>query len=983
MSTVFEAVSKIDQSKSMDDYVEFSAIPQTIEDKLNNLYRVNVKVTNYSENLLIRPKCETLPAIEKILTNINAGAVPASTPVMVKFSTEMNGSQLDFETIHLSYNGIDLKEYFYTPVMNEEKNILIIQTKGKDFQRYITNSLKRDFVDVKVSFDDSISIIKEGVSVPLKQNDLSSFTVVYNTQLDDTPPVKMNNRCFVTGKEINLNNADELEEQFYCVENPEDNNIKLYRAKQNIYVCGHYNDPESGISKITVYTQREYLNDYNELCYEKKSKEYYVDTSVPYYRVNEAGNTDFCIPHEINGKDGTYSIRYVVENACGLYATESPTVKFYKETSLSGNLIVRNVDSNSFDSPEVFNRNLYKLKIPKIAGYDDYDEDYDYGVNIYGADKIKYEFGEFPLYITYVAKDGKERTERFQLNTDIPDRPYYYYDLQVNTADIPGCTFTISGENDIGNEFVHTYTIPSEPFIVDWEWYNGWPTCTSITGDQYYVPYWYDENNNFTEVPTRKGERIWYQSGKDYYITMGTNLQGPLKLINDDTAVGVVDAEIQLDSIEYEPAEDDPREFYVTLKVNPDEWEKYNEIYITNYRYFSGRKYFDKKTNSLKYRTECYLFRFSDDIYMYALDKNGNLIINSVEIGPLDVQQSKKVDKILPYIKISKNEEAYVFRIWEDETEIESASVEFANKSLSGFSWNIISPNPDDEINPENGGSTSDNKLKSSYLKLIKRYIFKSEYGWRCYVPFLELTVPVWMIHGGGDRLLIKAKDTAGNEFEDYFSLDLTIYGKVVSHFNNKDNGFSMYKAENYTNGPWPKFKIQKWNNGWGNDLFANEYNYSSDNRSCEFGFSRVISNSGFYRVYSEVSSDNKADYYFEPHIYYMPSSVSSHTGFYDYLISNPGNNKSVLVMSDAPVFVCTYSISCPYSEVINWTIEEWEHYTLTTNETVMSNFSSSKHELTAHPTEDPNNPVPEGHCFVVVAYFADGSKAKSDVFTK
>ncbi|MBR4790919.1 MAG: hypothetical protein IK024_08535 [Treponema sp.] len=461
---------------------------------------------------------------------------------------------------------------------------------------------------------------------------------------------------------------------------------------------------------------------------------------------------------------------------------------------------------------------------------------------------------------------------------------------------------------------------------------------------------------------------------------MGTNLQGPLKLINDDTAVGVIDAEIQLDSIEYEPAEDDPREFYVTLKVNPDEWEKYDEIYITNYRYFSGRKYFDKKTNSLKYRTECYLFRFFDDIYMYALDKNGKLIINSVDIGPLDVEQSKKVDKILPDIQISKNEEAYVFTIWEDQTEIESASVEFANKSLSGFSWNNNSTNPDDEINPENGGSTSGNQLKSSYLKLIKRYIFKSEYGWRCYVPFLELTVPVWMIHGGGDRLIIKAKDTAGNVFKDDFSLDLTVCGKVKSHSKNNDN-VDIYEAENYINAANPELKIERWNNGWGNNYFANEYNYSEDNRTFEFTFNRSITNSGFYKVSSSPDSSLSGNYYI-PYIYYQAND-NHHTGFYDYLISNPGNNKSVLVMSDAPVFVCTYSISCPYSEVINWTIEEWEHYTLTTNESVMSNFSSSKHELTAHPTEDSDNPVPEGHCFVVVAYFADGSKAKSDVFTK
>lgn len=1000
LSTVFEAVNKIDQSKSMNEYVQFSAIPQTAADAKDNIYRVNVKVLAETENLLIRPKCQALPAIERIIVNSNSGTLYASSPIYVKFNMEMTGSKLDFDTISLTYNGIDMTDYFYPPVLNEQKDILIIQTRSMELKNYIENTLRRDRIDLKVTFDESITVAKDGINIPLKQNEHSTFTVLYNTNIESTPPSLYSalEPSVITAKEIDIDTAHLLEDQYRFVETPAEDNLRLYRTKQYIYVYGHYFDAESGVNKVTVYTYRqpEYDKDIDEGW---KSKEYYVDPSNSNFRIDTEGHAYFCIPHEVIGRDGKYLVKYVVSDACGFSAPETDTVTFYKETALSGGLEITNLNPVN---PQTFNNSLNKLKIKKIAGFDPTDDTPIYGFNITGANSIKYYFGEFPLEIVYKDKSGVERTKEFEINDDDPENLYYFFDLDVDVTKIAGCTFTIRIKNDIGNEFIQTYAIPSEPVIVNMnlseeDFYR--PEFASKTADTAYKVYCYDEDNNFREHTKKWGEYSPFDRGKNYYVSMGYNLQGPLRLVTDSLETEVDTTVVQLKTPVYEQTEDNPREFYITLILKEGEWEKYDEIYVSSYQYFSEPLYFDKTTGTVKFYMPVDFFKSQTSIWLYAIKKDGNLVRNSYMIQALTDAQILDLDSTPPYLKVEYKDELYTFKIREEDTEIQNVSITFANENAQepkGFGWNKDSPNPYDHSYPTNPLACYRAETASSYLNMIKKYHYQEVYWQDDYIDYIELTVPAWMIAEGGG-LNISAVDTAGNEFYEYFFPDCNFYGMVTWNWKDKDH-IDIYSTEYWGEGSIEtKIKIQKWDNGWKNlstprtDKYEDENGveqevtfyidyeknaeYNSNSRNTDINFSTIISDPGYYRVYS-------SNYYFIPRVYYEHEANSTYTGGYDFLISNPGNSKSVLVMSDGPVFLCTYSASISYEEALTWSTEAWEHYTRATNETIMDDFSVD-HELKVHFTEDQDNQVPKGHCFVVVAYFADGTKAKSDVFIK
>lgn len=64
LSTIFQAVSRIDKEQSRADCVEFKVADQTFEDKKAGLYRIEVKVVKYADDIQITPDCIPCPAIK-------------------------------------------------------------------------------------------------------------------------------------------------------------------------------------------------------------------------------------------------------------------------------------------------------------------------------------------------------------------------------------------------------------------------------------------------------------------------------------------------------------------------------------------------------------------------------------------------------------------------------------------------------------------------------------------------------------------------------------------------------------------------------------------------------------------------------------------------------------------------------------------------------------------------------------------------------
>ena len=111
-----------------------------------------------------------------------------------------------------------------------------------------------------------------------------------------------------------------------------------------------------------------------------------------------------------------------------------------------------------------------------------------------------------------------------------------------------------------------------------------------------------------------------------------------------------------------------------------------------------------------------------------------------------------------------------------------------------------------------------------------------------------------------------------------------------------------------------------------------------------------------------------------------VENPVSTNTGKYDYIL--PYSNTSVLVSSDAEVFIHTLITSEPYDVCKDWTEREWEtyHKHICTQTLV---FSADDHSAQRYNIVFAEGDIKKGDCYCVVAHFADGTMTKSAVFQK
>ncbi len=110
------------------------------------------------------------------------------------------------------------------------------------------------------------------------------------------------------------------------------------------------------------------------------------------------------------------------------------------------------------------------------------------------------------------------------------------------------------------------------------------------------------------------------------------------------------------------------------------------------------------------------------------------------------------------------------------------------------------------------------------------------------------------------------------------------------------------------------------------------------------------------------------------------PVQNANHSAEYDLMTPNGKSKTSVGISSNESVLVHTLVTTKPYSECKDWTLGQWEHYRKTLNEKTLS-FTSSDHSAKRYDV--PIDQINPGECYCVVAWFADGTSAQSDVWQK
>ena len=104
-------------------------------------------------------------------------------------------------------------------------------------------------------------------------------------------------------------------------------------------------------------------------------------------------------------------------------------------------------------------------------------------------------------------------------------------------------------------------------------------------------------------------------------------------------------------------------------------------------------------------------------------------------------------------------------------------------------------------------------------------------------------------------------------------------------------------------------------------------------------------------------------------------------SGNYDFIIPNGSSKSSVAVSSDQPVFVQTIVTVKDYDTCKSWDTAKWEeNFPKHVGDSVLD-FSPSDHSPKRYVI--PVDLIHEGECYVVIAHFADGSTAMSEVMQK
>lgn len=352
--TGFKAVSIKNDTVSRASAVSFE---NALLDEETGIYSVRIRVVEDADDLLILPLSYEYPKIVSYSPDSNTESY-ANTPIQVTFSIPMETSDttaentvFNYENILLTANGKSVTQYFNAPVFDSEKKVLTLPLNGRSLADYMDDS-QLSTLTVNVSFTERILVTTDDVSVGLKDNGKTSFSVLYNKIVETVPPECM--AFEVTSQKITLQNATEvlnakrkvmladkvtlggtvetfIDNKFTDKDVATGEGISAADYEKSVwqnltngtvYIYGCYSDAGSGVKSVTVIDQMTHDYDGTGLILDAVTTEYTEKSEKAQFETNN-GITKFCIEHKLDPKnnggsqDGAVSIKVLVRDACG------------------------------------------------------------------------------------------------------------------------------------------------------------------------------------------------------------------------------------------------------------------------------------------------------------------------------------------------------------------------------------------------------------------------------------------------------------------------------------------------------------------------------------------------------------------------------------------------------------------------------------------------------------------------------------------
>ena len=964
----FEAVSSKDNT-SREESVTFEDITR---DDDNGIYWAKVRINKEDNDILIRALCAELPAVASYSPASSTEQNYTNTLIVITLSQPIEASTLS-DNLSIKYNNTDRSDLFENPVYDSNNKTIKINPKINDLKAFI-ESLGLTYVDFQVTLSNKIYGSSNGINLPLKQNEKTTFTVRYKSQIDTTPPVKT--QFFATREPITLATAKNLsDDSKFLIERFEDDYEKCLRNINNgtIYIYGKYYDKNNAIKNVVVQRRNVHFDTIDS------ETVYTVGSDNIELSSDGNGNTEFCIKYDV--KSWRNNLSCYVTNTLDYESIPVNFTVYGNLIELSGilfyNYLYEEMEDGEFDI-DSYKENYKTVKISYNPDFvddgsfidgiaeclitEDENGDYDYT-------QYKNYYDSYLFECEYKDDDGVTHTETMLNNKT---EMCFYCNLE-NIEYINGLKFLLKVTDRIQTHSEIELQFPVATAISNISKNGGSAYVSFVPGNSIENEYMirneflieeYNGSYELTNLWDDTDNEIHNSSSYNYYtIPSYCSYQGVVYLCGDISQLNT-DAtpnnlsNVQLDGIPtYKKGRSVDggnsvgyRDYMeITVKIVKDSWDIFDSIYIEFEDNNGNPKYFYFNKNECSMTLEKYVSRMyqgNTPIKVYGVKDNIRSSATVYTIEQLESSSTCGYDYLKPTLEVTR--------------------IDYDNYKVQ-----LI----DNESGPDYG-YVFDIMDGDDY-----KYKLNSSNNWTVIVPVWEL---LDIRSTRGQRISLKAEgfDKYGNkdDVNGFIPIDgyvqrsespLNWHYKYVSGVGTTSFVFDTRHSEyvnlykfNTSTGTWTmdKEKLQKGTRytDAGDGYYYYRYTYSNPPADT---FIRVAGIS-----YYDNYDDNSCPSYFY--------TGTQNSGDYDLLIPNGGTSSTEFaVSSDSAVFVHTIVTKRP--ECTDWWVYDWEDFRKHIGEKQLS-FSPTDHGPKRYKV--PVEKINPGEYYVVIAHYADGTTAMSSV---
>lgn len=999
--TGFEAVSKLDQNVSLNEYVSFE---NPVNDDEKGIYKIKVKILKKSDDICIRPVCLEFPCVSEYSPALGQNA--ANTQLRISFNMPMDQEALTFGSgnIIISSGTTNLNYLFNEPVLSSDSKTLTITPKASQLYDYITESNITVTVELLESITVTRTVNEKQYVLALKKDENTKFSVIYKKEKETKPPVQ--HEFFVT-QMLNSPASASMQDIKNAAQNVSDfakysmktlsEPLDYYKNSSDgsFYIYGRFYD-DSGIACVEVTEKRTHNKNGQDVTEAPQTSQYYSSSQNTWF-FTEDGYTDFIIKHTLKNEDGEYNITVSVTDSC-----QNPTI-IPDFTAIKSLLKIKDEDKIE----------LYNISLDQVDALEDY----------YILEKLN--DNNFRYSQKCIKQNYKENLKKYlkQVKIDKISSSFYKdFDLQDlfkvectylnNTCEMSWNSNKQRYEHTLGDEVdISELQINIKIYIKN----HDESYSLQFVKDYYFppIPVLYDSPNE--------------QVVELAYIPAGKHIDKIYKFVEFSSQYYELMTDYYLQTL--------PKDYLTTIcgiYHNSGTAQYYNNNGYIMYKY--GGLHSD--ILELKYLQESQIFStasptitgFSDDSSINETKNSENTDYVDITISP--VLKSTLSDIVINnmFVVVSDDQSGWVRNI---------THVFDTNLTPITFKYPLIERNNKTSFYLSMVSKTSHQIIAKTTLSLSARTDIeipveidpvgfdRYKLTWNSYPinrEYAQQDVKTYLgIYKLDDAEIVFCPGTIKQELKELSS----IKGNIYLQINNSEE--FCYKTDDcilknvqsptlwklYNNYIFiPAWELDKEENTitiryvgddsktasktftWQQEDFKNEENYISDKQESYDYFNPTENTwSNYYKTGTEASTVPQNSFIRKTKIYlpmnggfsyYCPVSyeykgTKSSGSKTDKLIKN---GDLYLIASDQPVLMQTYlTTTNSYNDCKNWSLEQWQKNHRRIDEMVLNFTPETCHTLQYYSPD--TSKLRENTCYVIVARYADGHTQMSEVMQK